>query len=488
MDIVFDNTDKASRIAEWASSHSRRFNLHAALQAHWEQKCSTVKQPPTGSQPADAVPAAVDSQCLKLGFCVCCERGQEVLSMRNIFHRHLKAATSKQDPEARGLLTKGLLCVQLVATAPAPVDSEWLRLLQELDSSYQDEPEGDHLSSGTHWFHIGLMYLKPFRATLQQLQEVGEQQPIITLQQTGVFLTEWEMLATFHPDSKWDMRLWKLKESRAPRAAVEPSLAEVEPFNAEVYPLWPPPRRGRPRGAGSRRSQNTKSRQGGRATDPRQGTVPDPTDLPQPDPEAADLDDASQDSDDLGSEDADDDMDLDALQELLEEFEAPLTEEATATAAASSNLLDEEPITEQVPEDIEDFLRDLGLLDPPASPAEPQGPAASDEAMPSAPMPPPPPSGSADAPVEEAASVASTTRTRAETTCIVPGGLITHYKKGFFHSQLRQPIAWQMRVNAFCQGWTQTCSRSAFRFPHSLAWAVPPARQQRGALGQEHVA
>ena len=431
-----NNVDKATQVADLAASTSRRNNLLQALQADWEQKSSTVKEDRKSTEGEEQQQKDLaDSPCLKQGMCVCCPEGKRVLMFRNRLLRFLKEAAPKSVPEARSHLIKGRLCLCCIGESAADEPRTAAEaLLAEIDPSFAEETQPQAFRNGPVWWHIGLQYLQPFRPTVQRLEEVGRKENgNIVLQQTGEFQTDMELCSQLHLEATWQLQLWEVVETVRPLPDLLPDQAEVRAFSPRPVAVWPPAGPGRPRGRGGA----TGSRGRGRARSRASGRATGRPSLEPADDEASEEEDEAQHDEALEPLNAQEDWaddDLLSLQDLLAELDW-LPEDAAGGAApvdldtAMGPLLPErhEP-TEEV------ILERYGLnADPgPDAMEETQGPLQQAGTEAEVDMPPPPAPPQSPPQPDDDESVASSTRTRAELTCTVPGGLLTYYSSGAF--------------------------------------------------------
>lgn len=136
-------------------------NLGAALESDWkhrhqivlEESCSSI-----ASQGNDA-----PSQCYTAGVCLCSGPGKTLAQMGSALLAHMKKVFAPRS-DARRLLLDGFIVLRLTG-APGTDD---------------EEEQIPRPCLADRFFHIGLMYLSPFRPTLLPLSaaDAGEEAPI----------------------------------------------------------------------------------------------------------------------------------------------------------------------------------------------------------------------------------------------------------------------------------------------------------------------
>eukprot|EP00971_Amphidinium_carterae_P193118 3832704-Amphidinium_carterae.1 len=165
----------------------------------------------------------------------------------------------------------------------------------------------------TIWLHIGLHYWSPYRPTFQLLSFLEEymERNLFCLEQSGIFMTEFELWSGLDRSSTWSAALFKIHTSPAPVSGLQPKLCLVQTFSPDIVELWPLPKRGRPVG-----SRNRRPKRAGPAT-PEQPLGQDLPEPPAPSDDAELFED-DQEATDLEEDDeamVDDTEELDASDE-----------------------------------------------------------------------------------------------------------------------------------------------------------------------------
>eukprot|EP00971_Amphidinium_carterae_P207962 4126718-Amphidinium_carterae.2 len=120
----------------WASAH-RDNKLSALLEQHWHNQHDVILE--SECKPC-IEPKEVRNKCASAGICICSAAGKRLQSFKvqcqNVFRAHLLS-----NPSRKALLTDGhiVICIKN--------------------------------SQECFWYHIGLMYYSPLRATFQRLEE-----------------------------------------------------------------------------------------------------------------------------------------------------------------------------------------------------------------------------------------------------------------------------------------------------------------------------
>eukprot|EP00971_Amphidinium_carterae_P307358 6107962-Amphidinium_carterae.2 len=104
----------------------------------------------------------------------------------------------------------GPFSLELIGNKPIAARSGWSDLADE------DVDEGafakeKKFEGGSHFLHVGLQYLMPYRPTFQELQVVSwHGDSLVTLKQTGEFKTAFQVASAIHSASSWKLQLWAI--------------------------------------------------------------------------------------------------------------------------------------------------------------------------------------------------------------------------------------------------------------------------------------
>ena len=454
MEVAFDNLQLAQRLATWALSHSRTCNLRSVVDEEWQSMNAVVQHREEEALPDPPVQRG-HKACRTYGIALCTTRGRKVYQFRNKFLQLLKALCKRKQVESRLLLQEGYIVVLFIQT---PLPEETARpsfLLKRLSQAMQAEAEplGEEakaaLSAPRQWFHVGLHYWKPYRPTFQRLQEVGEEEQHVKLQQTGEFYTEFDLFSQMPLECQWSVVLHRIVSTEAPVAYLQPSCCWVEALPGEAELCWSggiKRRSKRQQAAGPKAKAQRAAQTQGEEQEMQSGVSLAETEVAtrEAEPEAMDSDSGSDLADEAeGEGEEQQEMEADAAEKQLEEQLQEVVDtwpraHATEEALQDSLLLDtllapdnehEEAITEAV---LAETLADVAEEEPAPEVAEEQA------QMPDAPLPPQPPAP-AD-PLRRGGRSFVGLREKSEHSVTVPGGKVAYYHKGkFFQASCSNP-------------------------------------------------
>lgn len=155
---------QATRTAAWAAKHTRQSNLASTLERDWKHKNRLIRyvdQPRLDQGPKPTL-------CYKFGFCVCTERGKQVLTLQNKILKVLKLEC-KNDSPSRELLSSACLVVRLQFERARAHGSAWGALAFGESGKASDGQEAD---SGSVWAHLGFHSFSPYRPPMHLLDEL----------------------------------------------------------------------------------------------------------------------------------------------------------------------------------------------------------------------------------------------------------------------------------------------------------------------------
>ena len=224
---VFEiNPIPASRIVSAATEvrGSSKSNLEASVRFDWARRHMLIMD--AESKPlCDAPP---EHRCRTAGFCTCSEEGSALKKSLASFYRACKKECPARS-EDRALLKAGGIVCQLQCTTPADL------------LGGDTLPGFDESDTKALWFHIGLMYLSPFRATLLQLShEMTLQGPDdspeeVLLQATRSTMRDFEAMKLAHRDLQWVVQFYNLPQSGRPTARLCPGTVRAVKRAHEPY-------------------------------------------------------------------------------------------------------------------------------------------------------------------------------------------------------------------------------------------------------------
>ena len=368
-------------------------NLKSALTTSFDLKCRTVTEtfaPHMATEdPVDAGIAKATKKkppCYQVGYCICGAVGD--------------------GSESYSMCLRIILAIKLQFPKTSHYRDLHLRasrvflLLRGLPNTSGAGSSSDAPQSSTHVWHIGILYLTPFRPTFRKCELANPDQPLdgpVDVIGTDQYSTLLAAVRELDTSYTWHARLYYLRESDRPLELFDPSKVTMVPYQADDYQVWPKP--GRP-GNGRRKRYGAGDGQ-------------------------------SDDGGDEGGDDPEDDVDSEAEQDPGAIVDIAASREFTALLEESLVALEKQAKAGKAPP-------------PPAPPPEP---------VPAAPAPPPGPpdspntsdislsplgselcssaSEAASAPASVVPSVArsDTGRADADEVLEVPGGTIRFYKK-----------------------------------------------------------
>eukprot|EP00971_Amphidinium_carterae_P341102 6479738-Amphidinium_carterae.2 len=254
---VFRLKTKAIEAGLSATAWSFKHRDHGAgqqLNSAWQRQHLLGEDVPV----QDALPQGQPSRCREAGVCLCSKDGQMLRQMNARLCGLLKKVF--QTPERKKLLTSGNI-VAVISLAPGAVD------IGELELSRVSASSGPH----QHVFGIPLLYMSPYRPTLQVLLPCRDDfgtlsglanSPCVEVlgtvclrenklleephfhfpsQATNKFVTALQGLQQLSIKEVWYIHFWRLRLHNTPIPHITPKYLPVEDF-AEGGQLWPLPR------------------------------------------------------------------------------------------------------------------------------------------------------------------------------------------------------------------------------------------------------
>ena len=434
-----DHTEQAANAVSWCVEHQRTSNLSKHLLQNWEQQAGQVVKEPHQADPVHEQPLPL---CRRYGTCLCSPQGKILWSQRNAFLAALKTTFPRQSALRRDVLLPGLVVCELSWEEESTVAaSSWSGSLTALMQEDSAEEEGWQRRDSPLWLHLGLMYLKPFRPTFQELLcSQGSRPGCQEVTQTGKFMTLLHVFKGLPQHRPVRVRFHRLLVSPAPVATLQPKQAWITALGSEPMTMWEPTRRrarGQGRGRGRRRGSSRSERQPTQQHAD-QGEGPHP-DLAQESDDVADaqgVSDEAEETDDSDGQSLLDPMQAENVEELLQLVADQGTEaagrdtEAGFAGEETGFCQEEEGTLQEVPEQWES---DAELI-------APEAPANDAEAILNDPffqdllVIASSPSGAASetGEAEAVASEATSGRVPAEITVDLAHGRITFYRQGFF--------------------------------------------------------
>eukprot|EP00971_Amphidinium_carterae_P021526 424705-Amphidinium_carterae.2 len=135
-----------------------RSNLGTSMSQFWSSLHDTV---PDTAEAGQTSAASEETLCCKEGMCLCSGTGKQLKQFRTGFNAFLKAALAK-NPGLKSLLQGGSLVVQFTVVSKHVLGVSPAAAIASSSTSSACSSQGAMCT----YFHLGLMYFSPFRATM----------------------------------------------------------------------------------------------------------------------------------------------------------------------------------------------------------------------------------------------------------------------------------------------------------------------------------
>lgn len=193
---TFNRSSPTSGLAQDASS---------AMELDWMARHQVIQH--STSPSIGKVLKNKGGTCWAAGYCVCKAGGKQLVDFRTSFLKGLAYRIPATRPLLREALTNKLLFVELVGFEPT-----------DLDDIVGGQKDAATCAISRSIFHIGTMYLLPFRPTLHSMKvlEVDPETGEVALEATGNAFTLWSVARQFEVGKAWCMRffLQALREAK----------------------------------------------------------------------------------------------------------------------------------------------------------------------------------------------------------------------------------------------------------------------------------
>jgi hypothetical protein len=208
--------------------------IHATVQAPLEAGGAPVSGVGKSCGARKTKSTNVPNRCCQYGVCVCSANGKRDFECHNRFLNILKQTFPNRTDAVFKLLLGGHF---------------FARVFSPSNGSASSSSDVAPLSlTITHMWHIGLMYLNPYRPTFQCVDIVGSEgevdgEPIrIHVQATGSFLTELVAIKLLDKARTWTVTIYQVEGGPRPIGTLRPNLVSCRRYGAPLQ-LWPRPKR-----------------------------------------------------------------------------------------------------------------------------------------------------------------------------------------------------------------------------------------------------
>lgn len=210
------------------------------LEEGWRNQLDSV--PHDDSSPIDSSKLPKPTKCSEAGRCVCSRTGARLAAFRTKFLQGLKYLFPRRSPDLVASLKAGHIVVVVAGLAPNRLEEACH------DPVYLLGPEEVQFV-----WHIAMMYLSPWRPTLQCLQMISTDptRKVHQVEAIGKWQTLWAAVEACDQDLAWGMRVFSLLETAGPVVEFIPARVTMSPMHGpagELLMFWWPHR-----GGGARR-------------------------------------------------------------------------------------------------------------------------------------------------------------------------------------------------------------------------------------------
>eukprot|EP00971_Amphidinium_carterae_P352702 6492709-Amphidinium_carterae.2 len=203
---------RAATAAMGYASHSMKTNLGKCVEQEWHELHRLLQAPQSTGEPSAKVPR---KPCVIAGMCLCSGRGKLVRQFRNRLYQHLKLCLASKT--GKTLMADGNVVVSLTSRAL---------------EGHVDIVEAEPLQI---WLHLGLMYLRPYRCTWQQLLAIEPP----SCEETIATSLGRQYLQDIDFEQHWHVQLYEVDCDARTIPNMVPNVICVKPFDAERALLWP---------------------------------------------------------------------------------------------------------------------------------------------------------------------------------------------------------------------------------------------------------
>ena len=164
--------------------------------------------------------------CWEVGVCLCSEQGLQLYRLSGRFLQALKLQFPASGSFRVSLLKSSRIFLVLRSCAKEEVKDEKPQWLD------------------TFVWHVGIMYLSPFRPTFREVTAVSDLDGhAVNISAGCVFFTFWPAMQKLVLDRAWFVSFFRLRESSKPLSAFDASKATIVPMQVgSKVQIWPPSR------------------------------------------------------------------------------------------------------------------------------------------------------------------------------------------------------------------------------------------------------
>ena len=229
--VCFDNLARGVAVAAWSHKHTKSSNLKSVLMQDWTHKNRLLSEQPAALPAVGVDESSKPSACREAGVCLCRDQGRSLRKLHNAVLKVLKEELPRTVASSKQLLLDGYICLLFEGTPPSS-SSGWHEYCMEI---LEDEGFGSQVDAGRFWVHIGHHYLKPYRPTVQTLEETGEAAGnTLWLKQTHEFNTLVRSLQRLSLMSSWQVTVYEMVSTKAPTASFDPRYCLVRRWSPQA--------------------------------------------------------------------------------------------------------------------------------------------------------------------------------------------------------------------------------------------------------------
>eukprot|EP00971_Amphidinium_carterae_P351486 6492137-Amphidinium_carterae.2 len=214
---------KALETLSWSVEHVQS-NLGPCLEKLWTNLHTTVDAVDPEALPEVGPRDSGKKPCLQAGICLSTPDGKQVHKFKNVCLQQMKQQF--KSGEQKALLKHGHIVMHLTTEDGDP-------------TSFPETLAPEHEE---HFFHIGLMYFNPYRATLQRLvrtNKVHGDGPLADPHAFGSYLLEHQAFSLVDRKKTWSLHWWQVVRTSTVVLSVMPERIAIVRLAGGKPGLWP---------------------------------------------------------------------------------------------------------------------------------------------------------------------------------------------------------------------------------------------------------